>query len=152
MGGESFLAVKLSYRKNITGGCIARRPCFCGLASRKARQLCPVHLFWALIRCRAAPGAPPFQAAKRRRFNRILKTVFSRTNAPDAHRYSFRGFRRGTSQELKETGPPWSVVASMGIWRSPAFRGYLDMSRDVEPGVSELFDVDLESEPEADEA
>ena len=73
-------------------------------------------------------------------------------NAPEAHRYSSHGFRSGTSQELKETGSPWSAVASLGILHSPAFRGYLDMSRGVEMGARQLFDVDLESESEAEEA
>ena len=146
-------ALKMSYRKNITGGCIMRRPCFCGLASRKARQLCPIHLFWAIIRCRVGCGALLFQSANRRNFNRILKIVSARTNVPEAHRYSSHGFRRGASQELKESAPHWSAVVSLsepGI--PPAFRGYLDMSRDVELGARHLFDVDLESRSEAEEA
>ena len=73
--GGPFLVAKLSYRKNITGGCIMRRPCFFGLASRKARQLCPIHLFWAIIRCLVDCGALLFQSVNRRNFNRIMKTV-----------------------------------------------------------------------------
>ena len=52
----------------------------------------------------------------------------------------------GTSQELKEPGSPWAVVASSGIWHAPSFRGYIDMSRDVELGSQQLFDVDLDSD------
>ena len=52
----------------------------------------------------------------------------------------------GTSQELKESGSPWTAVASSGFWRSPSFRGYVDLSRDVEIGVQQLFDVDLDSD------
>ena len=72
---ESYLVMKMSYRKNLTGGCIMRMPCFFGLASQRARQLCPVRLFWELIRCRVAPGAPLFQAVNKRNFHRMLKTA-----------------------------------------------------------------------------
>ena len=44
-----------------------------------------------------------------------------------------------------------SVVASSGVWHSPAFRGYVDMSRDVELGAQQLFDVDLWPDSEAEE-
>lgn len=64
---------------------------------------------------------------------------------PEADRYRSHAFRMGTTQELKEVGPPWSAIASYGLWRSPAFRGYVDMSKDVEAGVQHIFDVDLDS-------
>ena len=76
----------------------------------------------------------------------MLKAVLAKLGIPEAARYSSHGFRRGTSQELKETGSPRTVVASSGIWHSPSFRGYLDMSKDVEIGVQQLFDVDFDSD------
>ena len=36
-------------------------------------------------------------------------------------------------------------MASSGFWRSPSFRGYVDLARDVEVGVQKLFDIDLDS-------
>ena len=151
VGGELFLVAKLSYRKNLPGGCILRRPCFCNLASSRARLLCPIHVFWAAIRRRVDPGTPLFRAVNRGNFNRQLKAIFGRLCIPDADRYSSHGFRRGTAQELKESGSPWAVVASAGVWNSPAFRGYLDMARDVEVGVSRLFEVDPDSESDAEQ-
>ena len=76
----------------------------------------------------------------------------ARLGAPEAERYSSHAFLRGTTQELKEAGPPWSAVASSGIWHSPAFRGYVDMSKDVETGAQQLigFDLDSASDPELD--
>ena len=144
-GAEPFLIVNLAWRKNLPGGCILRRPCFCNLANPKAKKLRPVHIFWRNIRRRVDPGAPLFVAVNRRNFNRTLKAVLARMGIPEAERYSSRAFRRGTSQELKEPGSPWSVVASSGIWHSPALRGYLDMSRAVEVGAQQLFDVDMDS-------
>ena len=98
------------------------------------------------------PGELLFQSITRRNFNRVLKAVLARIGVPSADRYSSHGFRRGTSQELKETGSPWSVVATSGVWRSPAFRGYLDMSKDVEQGVAQLFAVDFDSDSAEEEA
>ena len=83
-------------------------------------------------------------------FSRILRVALTRLKVPDAARYRSYGFRRGTAQELKETGSPWQVVASSGLWNSPAFRGYVDLSTDVESGVRNRFDVDPESASGAD--
>ena len=127
-----------------------RRPCFCSLAGSRASSLCPAHAFWPLIRRRVAPGSPLFASVNRRNCNRILRADLSKIQEPSADRFSSHGFRRWTSQELKEPGTPWSVVASSGVWHSPAFRGYVDMSRDVELGAQQLFNVDLDSGP-ADE-
>ena len=51
----------------------------------------------------------------------------------------------------KSPAPPWAVVASSGLWRPPSFRGYVDMSRDVELGVQQMFDVDFDSDSADDE-
>ena len=150
-GDEPFLIVKLAWRKNLPGGCILRHPCFCNLTNAKAKKLRPVHIFWKNIRSRVAPGAQLFVAVNRRNFNRTLKAALARMGTPEAERYSSHAFRRGASQELKESGFQWSVVASSGIWHSPAFRGYLDMSRDVEVGAQQLFDADMGSVSDAED-
>ena len=132
-----------------TGG-IIRRPCVCALQSRRGSTLRPVHALWPAIHRRVAPGAPLFEAVNRRNFNRILKTVLGQLLVPEAARYSPHAVRRGTAHELKECGSHWSVVDSAWVWRPLASWGYLDMSRDVEIGAQQLFEVDLDSESEAD--
>ena len=77
VGDEPFLFAKSPWRKNMASGRIPRRPCFCSLANRRAALICPVHVFWHLIRCRVAPGQPIFAAVNPRNCNRILKTVLS---------------------------------------------------------------------------
>ena len=84
-------------------------------------------------------------------FNRILKAIMEKLRAPEAHRFISHGFRRGTSQDLKESGSPWASAAPDGACNSPAFRRYLDMSRDVEIGVMRLCDVDMESDSDAEQ-
>ena len=150
IGGEPFLIAKLSTRKNLSSGCILRRPCFCNLRASTAQAICPVHAFWPLIRHRVDPCQPLFCAVNRRNFNCILKAVLAKLAIPEAERYSSHGFRRGTTQELKESGSPWSVVATSGIWHSHCCRGYVDLSRDVEMGAQQLFEVDLDSESDAE--
>ena len=49
----------------------------------------------------------------------------------------------GTAQELKDSAAPWSAIASSGLWRSPAFRGYVDMSRGVEMGGANSFSMSM---------
>ena len=48
VGGEAFIVAKFSYRKNVPGGCILRRPCFCHMGNARATALCPIHIFGQL--------------------------------------------------------------------------------------------------------
>ena len=53
-GGQR-LILKLSSRKNLQGGCILPRPCFCSLTSESSHKACPIHYFWAHI-CLRVPS------------------------------------------------------------------------------------------------
>ena len=76
--GAPFLFANLAWRKNLTSGCILRRPSFCQLAATRAASLCPVRAIWPLIRQRVAPGEPLFKAMNRRNLNRTLKAIMAR--------------------------------------------------------------------------
>ena len=136
---EEFLVAKFSTRKNIDSGCILKRPCFCRLGSDRAGFLCPVHALWPWIRRRTPCGQKLFRAVNRRNFNRFLKRTLGELGFPEAERYSSHAFRRGATQELRESGSGWPVIASMGVWNSPAFKGYVDITQEVEAGVRQLF-------------
>ena len=41
-----FLVTKFKWRKNITGGCVLRHPCFCTGDRPAARARCPAHVPW----------------------------------------------------------------------------------------------------------
>ena len=150
VGGEPFLVIKMAWRKNITSGCIMRRPCFCNLGTQQAISLCPVHTFWPAVRRRVGSGQPLFRKVNVGNFNRIMKAILTKMQIPEAARFSSHGFRLGTSQELKESGSPWEVVASAGMWNSPSFRGYVDMSKDVETSVARLLAVDMDSDSDCE--
>ena len=135
---------------DLAAGCILRRPCFCTLAGTREAALFPVHTCWPLIRLRVAPWDPLFSSVKGRNFNRTPRAVMSKIRGPSAERFISQAFRRGASQELKESGSHRSVSASMGVWHPTAFRGYVDMSRDVELVAQQLFDVDVGPETDSD--
>ena len=145
-----FLVAKFKWRKNITGGCVPRRPCFCCGDRPDALAFCPVHVLWPAIRERVPPGQPLFTTVNSRNFNRITRAVLTRLRITASKRYSSHGFRRGAAQELKEVGSPWAVVATAGLWRPPAFRGNVDLTAEVEQGVRSLFPVDSDSESDAE--
>ena len=127
-------------RRNLKGGCVIRRPRLCPSGNQAAISNFPAHALWPAIRARVPPMRPLFSAANVRNFNRILRAALGRLQEPDAKRYSAKGFRRGAAQELKETGSPRNVVAADGLWRSAAFRGYVDLSADVEQAYGKSFD------------
>ena len=114
-------------------------------------SLFPAHAFWPLIHRRDSPIAPLFSAVNRRNFNHAHRPFLSKIQDPSDERLSSHAFRRCTSHDLKESGPPWSVVASSGVWHSPAFRGYFDIPRDVGMGTQQLFVADLGADSEAGE-
>ena len=144
--GVPYLVLKLSHRKNLVYGCILRRPCFCSLGSQRATALCPVHAFWPLVIDRVHSGSLLFPNVTRRNVNRIIKAVFRKLSVPHAERYSSHGFRRGSAQELKETGSPWTVVAGAGRWMSASVLSYVDTSADVECDMANLLANPLLSE------
>ena len=121
VGCELFLVSKFAQRKNITNGCILRRPCFCNLGTDHAASLRPVRCFWPSVRRRVAPGQPLFRRINVGNFNRMLKAILAKLSVPDAMRFSSHGFRRGAAQELKDRGSPWALVSTAGLWNSPRF-------------------------------
>ena len=149
--GHDFLVAKLSSGNNLTCGVIVKRPCFFGLNTDTARLVFPVHSLWHAIQARVRPGRMLFISVNRQNFNRKLKAVLGRLAVPQAARYSSHAFRRGSAQEMNETGSPLSVVASAGMWRSNALvKNYIDLAADVETDFKKLFRVDLDSESELD--
>ena len=150
VGDESFMAAKFAWRNNIPNGCILRRPCFCEMGVSYSANLCPVRCFWPPVRRRVAPGQPLFRKVNVGNFNSMIKAIFVKLCVPEDARYSSHGFRRGTAQELKGKGSPWTAVATDGLWNSASFRGYVDMSHDVELGAARLFTVGPVSESDCE--
>ena len=56
-----------------------------------------------------------------------------------AVKYPTHGFRRGASQDLKETGSQWAAIATMGEWKSLAFLGYADLTDEVDRNMAKLL-------------
>ena len=90
---------------------------------------------------------PSYYATKT---NNTLKAVLKKLDVPHAGKYSSHGFRRGAANELRATGSPWSVIATVGGWKSLAFRGYVDLTQEVDRDMAKLLieTEQLDSEPE----
>ena len=111
-------------------------------------------LFRPAVRMRIRPGNPLFSAVSARRFNRTLRAVFRQLDVPGCAHHITHGFRRGTSQDMEETGSPWEVVAMRGMRNASSFRGYVDRAADdkgvrnlIVKGVRDLFVGDSDSDP-----
>ena len=137
------LTLRLASRKNLPAGCILRRPCFCTLTKVAAHALCPVHFFWPAARRRCQSGELLFPSITRRDVNDILREVLKKLELPYAERYSSHGFRRGAASELQSTGSQWSTVATIGDWRSLAFKGYVDLTNELSRDLSRLLAEDV---------
>ena len=147
--GRPYLVANPPSRKNLTCGVIMKRPCIFGLNTEKARLVRPVHSLWPAAQARVFPGERLFSAANRRDFNRRLDAILDRLEAPHAARYRSHAFRRGSDQEMNETGSPLSAVASAGMWRSNAMvKNYIDLAATVETNFRQLHRVDFDSDSE----
>ena len=109
------------------------------VGSDRAGFLFPPHALFPWIRRRTPIGHKLFQAANRRGFNRSLKRILGELAGPEATRYIPHAFRRGDTQELRESGYGRPVIASIGVWNSPAFNGYVEIAPEVEAGVRQLL-------------
>ena len=137
--GHECLVLRFLRRKNLPNGCILSRPCFCKLAAKPARKLCPVHAFWPAIMARVRCGELLFPSFSAQNVNKTIKAVLAKLGIPFAESYTSHGYRRGATQELKERGNQWPVIASIGEWRSLAFMGYVDVAKDVAQEMSKLL-------------
>ena len=133
------LVLKLRSRKNLPNGCIMSRPCFCGLPAKAAKRMCPVHAIWPCIASRVRPGEKLFSSFPAASVNTALKAVRAKLLAEHAEKYSSHGFRRGSAQELKETGSQWAAIATLGDWKSLAFLGYVDLADEVGRNMAKLL-------------
>ena len=82
VNGHLYLVAKLSSRENLACGVITKRHCFCGLNTATARLACPVRSLWPAVQARVRPGGMLFSAVNRRNFNRRLKAILARLEAP----------------------------------------------------------------------
>ena len=110
----------------------------------------PVHFFWpaARRRCQSGELLPP--TITRRNVKDIFRAILKKLELSYAERYSAHGFRRGGASELQSTGPQWPTVATIGDWRSLAFKDCVDLTSELSRDLSRLLaeDVVLDEEDE----
>ena len=130
---------KLAWRKRMPGGCISQRPCIFPLNTDRGRALSPIHWLRPLVRHTARSGQLLFRPINARNVNRVIRRAFTTLGVPAAVRYSSHGFRRAPGQEIKESGPQWPIVASVGQWGGLPFRNYVDISDELSRDMAQLF-------------
>ena len=87
----------------------------------------------------APSGRRTFPSCTVRNLNPLHKRACGKIGLPNASRYSSHAFRRGASQELKEKGPQWPTIATLGDWCALDFRGYVDITTDIARDMSKLL-------------
>ena len=124
------------------------RPCLCGAASEAELELCPVHAVWPQIRDRVDAGGPLFPVFTANNFNRKLKQTTTALKCPEGGRFSPHAFRRGATQEIKNSGSTFATIVKSGTWLSARYRNYLDLSADEAINISTLLLDTLGSDSE----
>ena len=124
------LIIKMSWRKNLAGGCILIRDCLCSDDSSEASKICPPRRIWRILRSLCAPDDLLFPGLDRRCFDRILKFALTRMEFHDARKYSDNAFRLGAAQELLTTGNSLEFIKGSGVWWGGGFRSYVDLEMD----------------------
>ena len=107
---------------------------------------CPAHGFWATDRCRLTPWdlLPPNRSANNS--NQQLKRVTRDLSYVDGRRYSTHAFRRGSTQEIRNSGTTSPAIPKSGIWTSGGYKCYIYLRADEAVNISALLATALESD------
>ena len=145
------LVIKFKYRKNIRGGCILLRPCLCNEPKMAARALCPVHFWWKKICESTRVGDPLFPKTYANSVNQQIKAVMDKLGYEQGRKYSSHAFRRGATEEIKDSGSTFATIIKSGTWTAAGFKSYLDLQRDEALNISRLLLENADSNSEDDD-
>ena len=148
---HQMLVLKFSFRKNIRGGCVLFRPCLCSEQKARARTLCPVHSIWPRIRDRTTTGDLIFSGFSPCSVNRVIKKVMTKVGHLEGPKFSSHAFRRGATQEIKDSGSTLSVIIQSGTWTHAGYRAYLDLQADYAINISSFILDKLGSDSEEED-
>ena len=68
-----------------------------------------------------------------------LNAALLNLNISRAEKYSPRAFRRGAANELKTRGAQWPTIVNLGESRPLVFRGYLDLTLELDRDMYRLL-------------
>ena len=133
-GGK--VALRLKRRKNKPRGDLVLRGCSCGgeggLSRHCAGVLCPVCVFWPVVRRKFAAGDSLFPSGIAARAGEWLRAGLREVGVLRWDRYSLHALRRGAARALVEKGGDLADLCRAGSWSSTAvLKFYLGM-KDVE--------------------
>ena len=118
------LVLKLARRKNMQGGSVLTRSCWC--ASCKAT--CPVHVLGKFL-MEFCPGSAPFASISPGAALSFLRNLLEWLEVPSAGSHRTHDLRRGHAKDLQLSGASLAEILAAGQWRSPAFLQYLDVEQ-----------------------
>ena len=142
------LSVRFSRRKNTPGGFVLSRTCFFSLSEPEAKNLCHVRAIWHCIASRVRSGGLLPRRYSAIKLNTNTRAALSKIGIEHSQSNTSHGFRLGATDTRNEKGPHRSVVATVGLWRSLAFLGYVYTALDVAKDMSRLL---IETEAPSDE-
>ena len=139
MDDTEVLVAKFRFRKNMRGGCILIRPCLCAETHDKARAICPIHTFWPLVAKNCGAHELLFPKLYANSVNQQLKAVMTKLNYDRGHKYSSHAFRRGATEEIKNSGSTFATIITSGGWTAAGYKSYLDLQADEAINISKLL-------------
>ena len=103
------VCLRLAKRKNLDGGSVIRRACWCDFCL----TTCPVHALWAFFGG-LERGAQPFAGFKGGVALKSLRCMLRRLSVPEAGIYRTHDIRRGHTQDLLENGASLAEILRAG--------------------------------------
>ena len=137
--GKDLLLAKFAYRKSIKYGRILERPCICRPANPKATAICPVHVIWHIIRERADAGELLFRGWNSASFYRHLRKMMVDLGYSDGVKFSPEAFRRGDSEEIKNSGSTFATILTSETWNGAGYNASLDLQKDEDVNITALL-------------
>ena len=117
---------------------------------RTGGPLCPVAVVLGFMAARGSHPGPPFQfqngrPTTRPRFVVEVKAALAAQTGIDSSRYSGHSFRIGAATTAAQAGIGDATIKAMGRWRSGAYQGYVQPSREHLAGIAKRL-VDRNAE------
>ena len=82
---------------------------------------------------------PLFPKTYANSINQQLKAVMTKLDYDRGHKYSSHAFRRGATEEIKNSGSTFATIITSGGWTAAGYKSYLDLQADEAVNISKLL-------------
>ena len=105
-------------------------------------------MVWPSIRQRVTVGFPLSPRLTANKFNRDLKATMTSLKIDQGGLYSPHAFRRGATQDIKDSGSTLGTILGTGAWLPGNFKHYINLMADDAINVSTVLLDTLGSDSE----